>query len=108
VQYKCLQGLLGARVWEMRDERMEGSYLQCVSMALLVQIFFEEAVFNFPVQGKKYFNKEVRLRSYNNRRIDWPKCMHGEDCLVQMFVEGGNDGGRRFFRCPYAYVKINF
>jgi hypothetical protein len=38
----------------MRDERMEGSYLQ-----------------------------------YDNRREDWSKCMHGEDCLVQMFVEGG-------------------
>ena len=25
--------------------------------------FFEEAVFNFPVQSKKDFNKEVRLRS---------------------------------------------
>jgi hypothetical protein len=34
-------------------------------------------------------------------------CMHGEDCLVQMFVEGEIDGGRRFFRYPYAYVKIN-
>jgi hypothetical protein len=33
--------------------------------------------------------------------------MHGEDCLVQMFVEGGIDGGRHFFRCPYAYVNIN-
>jgi hypothetical protein len=51
---KCLPGLLGATVWEMRDERMEGSYLQ-----------------------------------YDNRREDWSKCMHGEDCLVQMFVEGG-------------------
>jgi hypothetical protein len=51
-------------------------------------VFFEEAVFNFPVQSKKDFNKE--------------------DCLVQMFVEGGIDGGRRFFRCRYAYVKINF
>jgi hypothetical protein len=40
--------------------------------------------------------------------LDWPKSMHGEDCLVQMFVEGGIDGGRRFFRCPYAYVQINF
>jgi hypothetical protein len=38
---------------------------------------FEEVVFNFP------------LRSYDNRREDWPKCMHGEDCLVQMFIEGG-------------------
>jgi hypothetical protein len=69
--------------------------------------FFEEAVFNFLVQSKKYFNKEVRLRSYDNRREDWPKCMHGEDCLVLMFVDGGIDGGRRFFRCPYVYVKIN-
>jgi hypothetical protein len=34
------------------------------------------------------FNKEVRLRSYDNMGEDWPKCMHGEDCLVQMFVEG--------------------
>jgi hypothetical protein len=32
-------GLLGVRVWEMRDERMEESYLSSVSMALLVQIF---------------------------------------------------------------------
>jgi hypothetical protein len=48
----------------------------------LVQIFFEKTIFNFPVQSKKDFNKEVRLRSYNNRREDWPKCMHGEDCLV--------------------------
>jgi hypothetical protein len=39
VQYKCLLGLLGARVWEMRDERTEGSYLLSVSIALLVQIF---------------------------------------------------------------------
>jgi hypothetical protein len=26
---------------------------------------------------------------------------------VQMFIEGGIDGGRRFFICSYAYVKIN-
>jgi hypothetical protein len=29
--------------------------------------------------------------------------MHGEDCLVQMFTEG-IDGGRRFFKCPRAWV----
>jgi hypothetical protein len=50
--------------------------------------FFEEAGFNFPVQSKRDFNKEVRLTSYDNRREDWPKCMHGGDCLVQMFFEG--------------------
>ena len=92
----------------MRDERMEGSYLHCVSMALLVQIFLKRRFLNFQFKVKKDFNKEVRLRSYDNRREDWPKCMHGEDCFVQMFVEGEIDGGRRFFRCPYAYVQINF
>jgi hypothetical protein len=51
--------------------------------------YFEEAVFYFLVQSKRDFNKEVRLRSYDNKREDWPKCMHGEDCLVQIFVEGG-------------------
>jgi|SRR5688572_8511904 hypothetical protein len=30
--------------------------------------FFEETVFNFPVQSKRDFNKEVRLRSYDIRR----------------------------------------
>jgi hypothetical protein len=73
----------------------------------LVTDCFEEALFNFLVQSKIDFNKEVRLRSYDNKREYWPKCMHGEDCLVQMFIEGGIDGGRGFFRCPYAYVNIN-
>jgi hypothetical protein len=62
--------------------------------------------FNFLVQSKRDFNKAVRLKSYDNSKEDRPKCMHGEDCLVQMFVEGGIDGGRRFYRCPYAYVTI--
>ena len=34
---------------------------------------------------------------------DWPKCMHGEDYLAQMFTEGIY-GGRRFFKCPRAWV----
>jgi hypothetical protein len=51
--------------------------------------FFEETTYNFPVQSKRDFNKEVWLRSYNNRKEDWPNCMHGEDYLVKMFVEGG-------------------
>ena len=29
--------------------------------------------------------------------------MHGEDCLVQMFTKG-IDGGRCFFKCPWAWV----
>jgi hypothetical protein len=51
--------------------------------------YFEEAAYEFPVQIKNDFNKEVRLWYYDKRREDWSKCMHGEDCLVQMFVEGG-------------------
>jgi hypothetical protein len=70
--------------------------------------YFEEAAYEFPVQSKSDFNKKVQLRSYDNRREDWSKCMHGEDCLVHMFVERGIDGGRCFFRCPYAYVNINY
>jgi hypothetical protein len=70
--------------------------------------YFEEAAYEFLVQSKRDFNKKVRLRSYDNRREDWQKCMHGEDCLVHMFVERGIDGGRCFFRCPYAYVNINY
>jgi hypothetical protein len=50
--------------------------------------YFEETSYEFSIQSKRDFNKEVQLRSYNNRRQDWSKCMYGEDCLVQMFVEG--------------------
>jgi hypothetical protein len=44
--------------------------------------YFEDAAYEFSVQSKRDFNKEVRLRSYDNKREDWPKCMYGEDCLV--------------------------
>ena len=49
------------------------------------------------------FTKDSPLRGYDNRREEWPKCSHGEDCVVQMMTEG-TDGGRRFFRCPRAWV----
>jgi hypothetical protein len=72
------------------DRRKDGGKLPPICFdGPLGPDYFEEAVFNFPVQSKRDFNKEVRLRSYDNKREDWPKCMHGEDCLVQMFVEGG-------------------
>jgi hypothetical protein len=38
--------------------------------------YFEEASDEFLVQSKSDFNKKVRLKSYDNRREDWPKCMH--------------------------------
>ena len=37
------------------------------------------------------------LKWYDNRRETWPKCRHGEDCLVQMCTDG-MDGGQRFFK----------
>ena len=44
--------------------------------------------------------------TYDNCIEDWPKCMHGEDCLVQMLTEG-TDGGRCFFKCPRAWVILS-
>ena len=65
--------------------------------------FFEEPVYQFPPESKSDFTKECPLRGYDNRKEDWPKYMHSEDCLVQMFTKG-IDGGRRFFKCPRAWV----
>ena len=64
---------------------------------------FSEAVFEFPPQHKSEFTKETPLRYYDDRREPWPKCVHSEDCLVQMCTEG-MDGGRRFFKCSCAWV----
>lgn len=63
--------------------------------------FFGEALLEFPVQSTSDFNKNNPLRSYDNRREAWPKCMHGEECLVHTA-----DGGRRFYKCPRAWVII--
>jgi hypothetical protein len=65
---------------------------------------FSESVERFPEQCKREFTREHPLKNYDKRREDWPKCMHGEDCLVQMMTEGP-DGGRRFFKCPRAIVN---
>ena len=67
---------------------------------------FSEAVYEFPIGSRSDFTKDSPLRVYDNRREDWPKCMHGEDCLVQMCDEG-TDGGRRFFKCPRAWVILS-
>jgi hypothetical protein len=62
-------------------------------------------VYKFPVERKGEFTKEKPLRGYDDRKEDWPKCMYGEDCLVQMCAEG-IDGGRRFFKCPRVWVIV--
>jgi len=63
-------------------------------------------VYEFPVESKSDFTKETPLRGYDNHREDWPKCIYVEDCLVQMCAEG-TDGGRRFFKCPRAWVILS-
>jgi len=68
--------------------------------------FFPEPIFEFPAQTKREFTKETPLRQYDNRKEEWPKYRHGEDCLVQMCTDG-MDGGRRFFKCPCAWVTIS-
>ena len=65
--------------------------------------FFEEPVYQFLPESKSDFTKECPLRGYDTRKKDCQKCMHGEDCLVQMFTKG-IDGGRRFFKYPRAWV----
>jgi len=67
---------------------------------------YPEPVFEFPVQSKSEFTTTKPLRGYDNRKEDWPKCMHGEDCVVQMMTEG-EDGSRRLFKCPRAWVRLN-
>jgi hypothetical protein len=66
---------------------------------------YSEAVYEFSVESKGEFTKEKPLRGYNDCKEDWPKCMHGGDCLVQMCVEG-TDRGRHFFKCPQAWVIV--
>ena len=65
--------------------------------------FFEEPVYQFLPESKSDFTKECPLRGYDKQKEDWPKCMLGEDCLVQMFTEG-IDRGCRFFKCQRAWV----
>jgi hypothetical protein len=66
---------------------------------------YSEAMHEFPVERKGEFTKEKPLREYGDRKEDWPKCRHGEDCLVQMCVEGTN-GGRCLFECSRVWVTV--
>ena len=66
---------------------------------------YPEPVFEFPVQSKSEFTTTKPLRGYDYRKEEWPKCIHGEDCVVQMMTER-EDGGRCFFKCPRAWVTL--
>jgi hypothetical protein len=64
---------------------------------------FKKPIEQFSLESKSDFTRERPLRSYDNRTEDWPKCHHGEDCVVQMYNDC-DGGGRRFFRCPRGFV----
>ena len=67
---------------------------------------YPEPLYEFPVQSKSDFSTTKPLRGYNNRKEDWPKYMHGEDCVVLMMTKG-EDGGHHFFKCTRAWVRLN-
>jgi len=67
--------------------------------------FFDEPLDEFPLESKSDFTNEAPLRGYDNRKEDWPKCRHGQDCLVHM-CNDAEGGGRRFFRCPRGWVFV--
>ncbi|WVZ74513.1 hypothetical protein U9M48_022685, partial [Paspalum notatum var. saurae] len=63
---------------------------------------YEPPLEQFPLEGIHTFVGARRLRPYDDRRDEWPKCAHGEHCVVQVF-DSWIDGGRRFYRCPNGY-----
>ena len=72
------------------------------------EVYFEsppEFKEHFPIQEKRDFGTQNRLKPYEPRRkaVNWPKCMHGELCIVQVY-DGEIHGGRRFWRCPRGWV----
>jgi hypothetical protein len=51
---------------------------------------------NFPLKGKNDFSLMREVRSYTPKQtVLWPRCSHGEFCVMQVY-EGWNNFGRRF------------
>ena len=67
--------------------------------------WYPDPLEHFPLQGKKDFRPPVFLRPYDTRKEEWPKCCHGENCVMQVYHAGPEDGGRLFFRCPRGWVS---
>jgi hypothetical protein len=71
-----------------------------------------EAVYEFPV-----FTNENPLKGYDNRKEAWPKCMHGEDCLVHVqqrdgwrssFLQMAVSMGSHYYYSFLIYVSLIF
>ena len=60
---------------------------------------------NFPLQEKRDFKSMRDVRSYApNQPVNWPRCAHGDFCVMQVY-QGWNNSGRRFWHCPRAWVS---
>ena len=60
---------------------------------------------DLPLERREMFGPQYRLVPSRRAQPAWPKCRHNEYVVVQV-LEGPNDGGRRFFRCPRSGVQI--
>jgi hypothetical protein len=44
------------------------------------------------------------VRKYTpNQTVNWPRCAHGEFCVMQIY-QGWDNFGRRFWHCSRAWV----
>jgi hypothetical protein len=59
--------------------------------------FYDEPLFEFPLESKSDFNRECPLRGYDSYKEDWPRCRHDLDCIVQMCTDENDGAGCRFF-----------
>jgi hypothetical protein len=68
--------------------------------------FYDEPLFEFPLESKSDFNCECPLRGYDSYKEDWPRCRHGLDCVVQMCTDENDGAGRLFFICLKGQVLL--
>jgi hypothetical protein len=61
----------------------------------------------FPPREKSYFRYLRDVRLYDSKKpVKWPRCMHNEFCVMQVYEGVGlYYSGRRFCRCPRAWVS---
>jgi hypothetical protein len=62
---------------------------------------------NFLVLDKRDFKSMRDVRKYApNKMVNWPRCAHGEFCVMQVY-QGWDNSGRRFWHYSRAWVGKN-
>jgi hypothetical protein len=62
---------------------------------------------NFPVLDKRDFKSMRDVRKYApNQMVNWPRCAHGEFCVMQVYQRWDNSGCR-FWHYSRAWVGKN-